>query len=303
MLPPTTTIGFVHLTVADRDAAMEFYGGILGFVPADGAGSGTQALSATGRPSYHFLLTTDPQARSRPRSAGLYHTAILYPTRAELGGAFRRLLELGWPIHGASDHGVSEAIYLSDPEGNGIEIYADRPRERWPKSGEGLVMPTKPLDIDHLLAEAAGEWHGLAPRTRIGHIHLRVTDLQRAEAFYNGILGFDVMVRTYQGALFFAAGGYHHHIGVNIWAGHDIARASPESRGLRSFSIRFPDRPALAAAISRVQEAGLPVRAVDHGVCLAAYVSDPDGITVALAADVPGETGWKETPVDLDSLI
>ena len=304
MLPPTTSIGDVHLTVADVTSAADFYRNVLGFRAAGSSGARTVFLSADGRYPYHVILTGDPGARPSPhRAAGLYHFAILLPTHKDLGSTLRHLVEVGWPLQGASDHGVSEALYLADPEGNGIEIYADRARGRWPRRDRDLVMPTRPLGIDELLAESEGGWEGFPSGSRIGHVHLRVADLKRSEAFYGGMLGFDVTVRTYPGALFLAAGGYHHHIGLNTWAGTDIPPASPEARGLRTFTIRLSDRAELGRLIRRVREAGVIVEsAVDHGVRIAVTVRDPDGIGVMLAADVPGQNSWEDERIDPTTL-
>lgn len=297
-LPAEASIGSVHLTVGDPASMMAFYRDTLGFAEAGQTGS-THLLSSTGRPPFHVMLTGAPTATPRPpRSAGLYHAAFLLPTRADLGRLLRHVLESEWPLDGASDHGVSEALYLRDPEGNGIEIYSDRPPDTWPVRSGAVVMPTKGLDVEDVLAAGVGRWEGMPSGARVGHVHLKVRDLQQSEAFYRGVLGFDVTVRTYPGALFLSAGGYHHHLGLNIW-GSPSAPAAAGSRGLRSFSIRLPDRAALDAAVARVRAAGLPVRAVDHGSSVAAYVQDPDGITCALALDVPGHTGWREEPIDI----
>lgn len=299
-LPDATSIGFVHLTVADLAVTGAFYDEVLGFRLAHQAGF-TRHLSSNGSYPFHLVLTGQPGARRPPRrSAGLYHFAILYPSREDLAQALKRLLDVGWPIAGASDHGVSEAIYLSDPEGNGIELYVDRDRARWPIENSALVMPTRPLQLDGLLALASGPWPGMAAGTRIGHIHLRVSDLAKAEAFYSGLLGFAVTVRGYPGALFFAAGGYHHHIGVNIWAGSPLAPSDPQAPGLRTFTVHLPDRAALAQVVRRIERAGSPLEsATDYGRTVACTVRDPDGIQVTLEAEVPGGQGWQETPLAL----
>jgi catechol 2,3-dioxygenase len=276
---------------------------VLGFRLAHQAGP-TRYLSSDGNYPFHLVLTGQPGARSPRRSAGLYHFAILYPSRVDLGHAVRRLLDVGWPIAGASDHGVSEAIYLADPEGNGIELYVDRDRARWPKENSTLVMPTRPLQLDSLLAQATGPWPGMAGGTRIGHIHLRISDLARAEAFYSGVLGFAVTVRSYPGALFFAAGGYHHHIGANIWAGTHLAPSDPQAPGLRTFAVHLPDRAALAHAVRRIQRAGWPLEsATDYGRSVACTVRDPDGIRATLDAEVPGGQAWAESPLTLEDFL
>src|SRR5713226_2971644 len=266
VLPDATSIGFVHLTVADLAVTGAFYQEVLGFRLVHQTGS-TRYLSSDGRYPFHLVLTGRPEAKPPgKKSAGLYHYAILFPSRAHLATAVRRLLAVDWPIAGASDHGVSEAIYLADPEGNGIELYVDRDRALWPIENSALVMPTRPLQIEGLLALATGPWPGMAQGTRIGHTHLRVSDLAKAEAFYSGVLGFAVTVRGYPGALFFAAGGYHHHIGVNIWAGSHLAPSTPEAPGLRTFAVHLPDRAALAQVVRRVQRARSALEsATDHG--------------------------------------
>lgn len=280
-LPADTTLGPVHLTVTDREGAVAFYEEVLGFRAL--AHDGNQVLlSATGRPPAHLILTGRPSARRR-RSAGLYHFAVLLPARGDLARALRHLLQSGAPIEGASDHGVSEAIYLHDREGNGIEIYADRPRERWPRQAGRLAVGTQALDAEDLLAQDARPWDGLPPGSQIGHIHLHVADLPRAERFYAGVLGFEVMVRGYPGALFLAAGGYHHHIGLNTWAGTGIPAAAPDAAGLRYYTVRIPDPAAREAAVRRVREAGGPAEEVGGGPATGVLARDPDGIGVLIA--------------------
>lgn len=300
-LPDATAIGFVHLTVADLAVTGAFYNEVLGFRLAHQAGF-TRYLSSNGSYPFHLVLTGQPGKRPPRRSAGLYHFAILYPSREDLAQALKRVLDVGWPIAGASDHGVSEAIYLADPEGNGIELYVDRDRARWPFEDSTLVMPTRPLQLDGLLALARGPWTGMAAGTRVGHIHLRVSDLAKAETFYSGMLGFAVTVRGYPGALFFAAGGYHHHIGANIWAGSHLAPSDPQAPGLRTFTVHLPDRAALAQVVRRIERAGSPLEsATDYGRTVACTVRDPDGIQVTLEAEVPGGQGWQETPLALEA--
>jgi catechol 2,3-dioxygenase len=174
----------------------------------------------------------------RPRpSLGLYHFALLLPDRASLAAVLRRLLERRYGFDGASDHGVSEALYLHDPEGNGIELYRDRPRETWPLAQGQVAMTTAPLDIDRLL-EVAPAASPLHPETRLGHIHLHIGDLRDGERFYARTLGLAVTQRTYPGALFLAAGGYHHHVGLNTWA--QGRKAPDEATGLLRYAWELP---------------------------------------------------------------
>ncbi len=259
-LPSSTHIGCVHLQVRDRERALAFYRDLLGFREIGREGA-TVLLSAAGSLPPLLALTERPGARPKPpRTTGLYHVAIRLPTRRDLARALRRLLEHGWPFQGFSDHGVSEALYLADPDGNGLEIYRDRPREQWPWWAGRLRMVTKPLDVEDLLREATPEpWDGLPAGTDIGHIHLHVADLDEAEAFYSGILGLEVTQRDYPGARFFAAGGYHHHVGTNVWAGRG-APPPADAVGLRAFALVVPEEAAWAGIRARALAAGLPVR-------------------------------------------
>jgi catechol 2,3-dioxygenase len=191
--------------------------------------------------------------------------------------------EAGARLSGASDHLVSEALYLSDPEGNGIELYRDRPREEWPVRDGRLQMDTLPLDLDGVLGELRRVDSGapMAPGTRIGHVHLNVSDLAAAEEFYVGLLGFEVTVRGYPGALFVSAGGYHHHLGLNTWAGEGARRPPSGSRGLRRFEIVLPDEWALEDLERRITGRGGTYRR-DEDVL---YVTDPSGNELVLWAD------------------
>jgi catechol 2,3-dioxygenase len=228
-------------------------------------------------------LESEPDAAPRQvGTTGLFHQAILFPDRAELARALKRVIEAGWRLTGASDHLVSEALYLDDPEGNGIELYRDRPREEWRRTAAGeLEMATLPLDLQDLVSEldAAGdEDSGAPPGTRMGHVHLNVADIPASEAFYDGTLGFDVMVRSYPGALFVSAGDYHHHLGLNTWAGAGAPPPPPGTRGLRRFDIELPSAADVDAAADRLERAGAePVR--DDGSVL---VTDPAGNRVRL---------------------
>jgi len=198
-----------------------------------------------------------------------------------LSSGLRHLVEKEITIHGFADHGVSEAIYLADPEGNGVELYRDRPKETWVKSGGEVAMVTEPLDVDGLLREsgtANGSTYELDPGTMLGHIHLQVSHLDKAEMFYHKLLGFDVTQRSFPGALFVSAGGYHHHVGLNIWNSKNSVPMLGAT-GLISFGIRIPDPKAHEAATVRLEEHGIPVRRTDKSF---AEVRDTDGITVHL---------------------
>lgn len=238
-LPDQTRISQVHLRTGKLDQLLGFYSDVLGLTVSRGPGARALVSAAPQQPAL-LALTEDKQASLRPRrSTGLYHFALRYPTRKDLAQALRGLMNAHYPIEGASDHGVSEAIYLSDPEGNGIELYTDRPRSTWRWQNGQVEMATKSFDLENLLATAGSSSSpGSHPQAEMGHIHLHVTDLAATERFYSEFLGFTVTQRSYPGALFFAAGGYHHHIAVNVWAG--TAAPPSNSVGLISYRLEAP---------------------------------------------------------------
>ena len=217
-LPEESRIGTVRLQVSDLTRSVEYYEHVLG-LRVHTATSHVAVLGAHGDgPSFLELHTRPGVTRSRRGAFGLYHFAILLPERAALGRFATHLSSVGARV-GMADHAVSEAFYLWDPDGLGIEVYADRPRSAWEYEGRELVMTTEDLNIGDLV-EAAGDeaWTGMPPGTTIGHVHLHVGSLAEAEAFYHARLGFDKTVWSYPGALFLAAGGYHHHLGTNVWS-------------------------------------------------------------------------------------
>ncbi len=275
-----TSMGAVRLTAADRDRLRDFYRDAIGLSELESGGELVR-LGANGTSIVE--LVGDPDAPPRPRgTSGLFHLAILVPSRADLARALQRVAEAGWRLSGASDHLVSEALYLSDPEGNGIELYRDRPREEWPVRDGQLQMDTLPLDLDGVLGELRRE-DANAPMpegTRMGHVHLNVGDLAAAEAFYSGALGFDVTVRGYPGALFVSAGGYHHHLGLNTWAGEGAPPPPAGSRGLREFEIVLPSGESVAAEEDRLRQAGFEPAHEEGGV----LVTDPAGNRLVLRA-------------------
>jgi catechol 2,3-dioxygenase len=204
----------------------------------------------------------------------LYHFAILVPSRADLARSLRRLVDTDSAMQGAADHGVSEALYLADPDGNGIEVYRDRPRAEWPYVGGALAMGADRLDVDALLGESPGaDGAGLAQGTTIGHVHLHVSRLPEAEHFYVDILGFALMQRYGPSALFVSAGGYHHHIGLNTWAGVGAPPPPPGAIGLRHFVVRLPDAHAASAVVDRLRAATVHFEETAGGV----LVHDPAG--------------------------
>jgi catechol 2,3-dioxygenase len=288
-LHPETKLGPVHLTVSDMARSLGFYRDVLGFRLLDQSADRV-SLTADGV-SPILLLTELPGARAGfSRNTGLYHFAVLYPERADLARALKRLWDSGYPLGGCSDHSVSEALYLDDPDGNGIELYRDQPRSAWPMRDGKVSMTTDPLDLDDLLGEAAsdgaegeGPWDGLPKGASIGHIHLHVVDLEESAAFYRDALGFEVQARYRQGALFLSAGGYHHHLGINVWAERMRSPQVENVAGLRSFAVCVPDAAELDRIDGQLEAAGAAFTRKDGAI----FVDDPSENTVILQGGRP----------------
>ncbi|WP_420631265.1 VOC family protein [Candidatus Leptofilum sp.] len=254
---PRTQIGLVSLKVADLGRSLPFYTHNIGLKLLQQEGN-TAVLGTTERPLLELI--EQPGATPPGGTTGLYHFALLVPSRLELARVFKNLVETRTRFQGFSDHSVSEAIYLGDLDGNGIEIYRDRQREAWPMQNGRLQMGTLPLDLESLAGELNGRpepWTGIHPNTVMGHIHLHVRDLDEAEDFYCNSLGFERVMRYGASAGFVSAGGYHHHIGLNTWAGRGVPASSPEAVGLRHYQILLPDQPALDAVTERMAKSGI----------------------------------------------
>ena len=276
-LPAQTRLGAVRLQVADIDRSLAYYQNVLGLQML-GREEGRATLGAEGEGEPLVVLHEDRAVRPVPRSGllGLYHFAILLPDRAALGRFIAHLGRLG-EYAGSADHAVSEALYLTDPDGLGIEVYADRPRGQWRHQDRQLYMTTEPLDIRSLLAAAGDDaWTGMPSGTTMGHVHLHVGDLERAEAFYHRALGFDKIVWSYPGALFLSAGGYHHHLGNNTWS--PGPPASPSDARLLQWTVVLPAAADVAAAADSLRAAGQEVSESEEGVVAA----DPWGTRVRL---------------------
>lgn len=264
---PETHMGTVALAVGDLERSLHFYQNNLGLQLREQS-DGAALLGADGRAL--LALTEQPGALPVQRGrTGLYHYAILVPSRVDLARLLRHMIDTRTPISGASDHGVSEALYLNDPDGHGIEIYRDRPKGEWPRMASGeLSMVTDPFDFEGVLAEVTPgriRWDGIADGTTIGHMHLHVASIRDAEAFYVGVLGFDMLQRYGGQALFVSAGGYHHHIGLNTWAGAGAPPPSKEAARLNWYEIVVPDSEAQRAVLARLDVAGIPY-AEEEGV-------------------------------------
>ncbi len=253
-------IGTVALVARDVEGLAGYYRHLLGLTEL----GRTQDRVRLGTGSV-TLLEIEHRPDATPddkRTAGLFHTAFLMPTRLDLARWILHVAGNRIQITGASDHGVSEAFYLDDPEGNGIEVYSDRPQDRWQRSHGLIPMGTDPLDVEAMLQETGpSEPYGTAPEgLRIGHIHLRVGDLESAERFYRGAVGLDLTFR-YRGATFMSSGGYHHHVGANVWQSNGAGSRDPRMAGLSWFSIEVDDDAVRDAAAARLQAAGVPLAA------------------------------------------
>jgi catechol 2,3-dioxygenase len=270
-------IGAVALKVRDLDRVTAFYRDVLGLAVLDRGKDGT-ILGAGGVPFVH--LEHDAEAKpDDTREAGLYHTAFLMPTRADLARWILHVARNKTPLTGASDHAISEAFYLDDPEGNGVEVYADRPTESWQWTGNDLRMTTDPLDIDDILREVppTATFNGAPDGFRIGHVHLRVGDVARAEAFYRDGLGLDVTRRRH-GASFLSSGRYHHHIAGNVWHSASAKMRDDRRAGLRWLALEASDGDAFDQVERRLVEAGAKPAPVEGGI----EVADPWGTRVRI---------------------
>jgi catechol 2,3-dioxygenase len=277
-LSPSMRLGPVRLQVADLVGSLAWYSRVLGARLLDQA-PGLALLGAEGESRPLIELHEHSGATPVPRRGrlGLYHYAILLPDRSSLGRFVRHLAALGERA-GMSDHLVSEAIYLSDPDGLGIEVYADRPRGLWRYQDGQLVMATDPLDVDAVMRAGGPEpWSGLPAGTTIGHVHLYVGDLDQAADFYHTGLGFDKVVWSYPGALFMSAGGYHHHLGTNTWA-VGASPAGPNDSRLLEWELTLPSEDEARAALASVAAMGGKAAAGEGG----GTATDPWGTTVRL---------------------
>jgi catechol 2,3-dioxygenase len=280
-LPESTHLGRVRLQVADLERSVAFYDKVLGMRVIRRT-SVSVSLGPHGEDRVVVHLRHLKSARPVPKRGllGLYHFAILLPDRASLGRFVAHLAEIG-VYAGMSDHFVSEAIYLTDPDGLGIEVYADRPRDAWRYDEGQLNMTTNHLDVDDLIKSARGErWTGMPAGTVLGHVHLYVDDINRAEAFYHDALGFDKVVWSYPGALFMSAGGYHHHLGTNTWARGAPAATDADAR-LLEWEIVVPTRKDAEAAARHVQATGYPVKE-ENGEWV---LTDPWGTSLRLVPE------------------
>ncbi|WP_298470662.1 VOC family protein [uncultured Psychrobacillus sp.] len=253
---PSTYVELVELKVTDLEQSLKFYEEVIGFKVLDRQASKIW-LTADGKTALLSIEQPEKVVPKEPKTTGLYHFALLLPNRKDLGAILRFFAENGIRI-GAGDHLVSEALYLNDPDGNGIEIYSDRPETEWKWEKGAVAMDTLGIDAPAILAAGANtEWNGLPEGTVMGHIHLQVVDIEDAKEFYE-LLGFEV-VTPYPGALFMSTGKYHHHIGLNTWAGAGAQPASENMTGLEAFNIIYPSIEARETAVKNLREQNISV--------------------------------------------
>lgn len=291
-LPANTRIGRARLRVGNLQRSLAFYRDVLGLRVSRDEGSRVTLASGEQRDTGHsaakerelLVLEERPGIARRPMrpiTTGLYHVALLVPSRRALGRALLGLRQAGYPLRGMSDHAVSESLYLDDPDGNGLEIYADRPRGLWPVRNGIVQMTVDPMDVDGVLAAARERpepWAGLPLETTVGHVHFTVSSLEPSVNFYRDVIGFDEMMRIPTLAAV-SAGGYHHHLNLNTWAGEGAPADSDGMAGLSGWELEMPDESARQALIDRVTAAGARTPSGNG-----AAARDPDGITLDIVA-------------------
>lgn len=269
-------IGTLRLKVRDIEAVSTFYQSVLGLRPV-ATGDNRITLGTGGTPLLE-LVSDAKLAPLDPRQAGLFHTAFLMPTRADLARWVAHVAEARVPLQGASDHIVSEALYLADPEGNGIEVYADRPVSRWHGAGGEITMSTDPLDLQDLLQSAEGtEWSGFPEGGSVGHVHLQVGDTADADRFYRDVLGLDIAAR-YPGASFYGSGGYHHQLAGNVWNSRRAGKRPESMAGLDALEIIVRDTADLTSIAERADGVGIASIRNTDGLTL----RDPWGTAITL---------------------
>lgn len=253
---PNTYPTHVALKIMDLNKSLEFYQKIMGFKILEKNEKGAILTADSLKP---LITLEEPEniKKKELRRTGLYHYALLLPSRKDLGKFLKHIMDTKYPILGASYHGISEAIYLQDVDDIGIEVYADTPVSTWRWENNSLEMTTKILDIKSILAEAGDEtWEGIPEKSLIGHIHLHVKDLDEAEKFYVDALGFDIVTKVPNQATFISTGGYHHHIAFNIWNGKNIPPPSENSVGMKYFTLKLPDEKSRQDIINRLNSLG-----------------------------------------------
>lgn len=266
------------LKVENITRAKEFYKSIMGFEILEDKGKEVE-LTSNGKDSIITLLEPENVIAKEQRRTGLYHIAILLPDKIQLGLFLKNIRDKSYPIIGGSNHGVSNAIYLQDPDDNGIEVYADLDPNKWKRDGKEVEMVTLPLDYDKLIDETGDkDWQGAPDDTIIGHIHLHVKDLEEADKFYTEGLGMDLVSRAGRSASFYSSKGYHHHIAANIWNGRGSPPLDENSVGMKHYTLKFPNEELLKDAFDRVNDLGYKAYKKDGDI----YIEDPSSNLIRL---------------------
>lgn len=276
-----TRLGEVALKVANLEKMSAFYQEVIG-LRVIATGTQEQLLGVAGNPL--LRLRKIHEALPVTNKAGLYHVAFVLPTRKALSNALRHYLQVNAPLTGASDHGYSEALYLSDPEGNGIEVYHDKPREQWDiRPGGEIIGLTEALAAEDLLSISENQWQGFTAGTRIGHVHLKVADLAASDQFYQEIIGLSLTSNFGDHAKFFAAGDYHHHLGVNDWSGSQLPLMAAHDLGIDYYTYQVPTIEEVQRMANHFSAKHTPFQTEKSGQLL---VKDPNGITVIITNDL-----------------
>lgn len=282
VLPDTVQMGRVALTVADLPRSLAYYQERIGLRLLEQEGQ-TAVLGTVERPL--LILQEQPGARPARGRTGLYHFALLLPSRPALAQTLRHLIQSETPISGASDHHVSEALYLTDPDGHGIEIYRDRPRAEWVDENGRFRLTTEPFDVDGVLGELAADvpaWTGLPAQTVMGHVHLHVSQMAPSLNFYLDVLGFALMAKYGPSASFASAGGYHHHLGLNTWAGVGAPPPEPDLARLLWYEILLGDEAAWQDVVDRLRAVGVAYTVGENGRSL--HLQDPSATHLIIQA-------------------
>lgn len=271
---PTIYVDHINIKVKNLEKSVAFYQTMIGFQVLEQS-KDSVTLTADGKKPLLTLETSDNMRAKEKRTTGLYHFALLLPTLKDLGKLLKHLIEAKYPLQGASYHGISNAIYLADLDGNGIEIYADTNPSTWfAADGQLDISKNGPMDISMVLMAANHEkFKGLPTNTRMGHIHLHVSELSKTKEFYVKGLGFDIAIEIPNQAVFFASGGYHHHIGTNVWNGFGASKPSKNSVGLSYFNIVLPSEEERVNVINRLTSLGYVLDRIEHEY----YTEDPSG--------------------------
>lgn len=255
---PNTFVGQVNLKVQNLDRAVSFYREVIGFKVLEQTNNKVD-LTADGKTALLSIEQPDSVVPKQPQTTGLYHFALLLPKRSDLAKIVQHFTEIGLRV-GSSDHLVSEALYLSDPDGNGIEIYVDRDPSQWSWQNNEVAMAVDPLDFVDLLSSGKQQsWKGLPAGTVMGHIHLHVSELRKTEEFYTKGLGFEVVNRYGNQALFISTGKYHHHIGLNTWNGVGAPTPPVNGVGLESFTLILPNEASRSAIVANLKSIGADI--------------------------------------------